>query len=171
MLASLSSKHDESQIRPRGNPLRIYPVGNCSRRYTPDFLVRTAAAWLVYEVKPADKATAPDTAALMAAAADHYAGRGMHHQVVTENEIRVRPYLDNVVLLLRYQRHTIAPELEVLTRRLVGDRPLQLGQLADELAPAGGVADALCLLANHRLWADLTLPLNRTSWVQLFREG
>lgn len=78
-------------------------VDGIARRYTPDFLVRTAAAWLVYEVKPADKAAESDTAALMAAAAEHYAGRGMRHQVVTESEIRVRPYLDNLMLLLRYR--------------------------------------------------------------------
>lgn len=144
-------------------------VGGVPRRYTPDFLVRTESAMAVYEVKPADKAATPEVAELMTCAAEHYAGRGMRYRVVTEVEIRVQPYLDNVMLLLRYQRHPVAPNIAVMVRVLLGNGPLMMGVLADCLGEAGaGAAEVLALVATHQLKADLvTRLLSRDTLIQL----
>lgn len=144
-------------------------VDGTPRRYTPDFLVRTAAVMVVYEVKPADKVATPEVAALMACAAEHYAGRGMRYRVVTENEIRVQPYLNNVMLALRYQRHPVTPDVVDVVRQLLGSQTLSIGALADCLADArAGMAEVLALLATHWLEADLAArPLSRDTLVRL----
>lgn len=141
------------------------------RRYTPDFLVRTASLMVVYEVKPTDKAAHPDMVALFAAAADHYAGRGMRHQVVTEADIRIRPYLDNVALLLRYRSHPVDVDIEARIVDRLAFEPTTLGELIAALAPHADMAEVLALLANHRLAADLVGQLDRNAVIRLPREG
>lgn len=138
-----------------------------ARRYTPDFFVRTASAMAVYEVKPADKAIRPDLSALFTKAAEHYAGRGMRYQVMTEADIRIRPYLDNVALLLRYRAHPVDPDLEAEVLDRLASEPAALGELIAELSPQVGLAEVLALLANHRLAADLAARLDRDSIIRL----
>lgn len=141
------------------------------RRYTPDFLVRTASLMVVYEVKPADKAAHPDMVALFAAAADHYAGRGMRHQVATEADIRIRPYLDNVGLLLRYRSHPVDADIEARILDRLAFEPAPLGELVAALAPHADMAEVLALLANRRLAADLARRLDRDAVIRLPGEG
>lgn len=140
-------------------------------RYTPDFLVQTASLMVIYEVKPADKAAHPDMVALFAKAAEHYAGRGMRHQVVTEADIRIRPYLDNVTLLLRYRGHPIDPDIEARILDRLACEPATVGELVAALAPQNGLAEVMALLANHRLAADLAGRLDRDSVIRLPGEG
>lgn len=142
-------------------------VEGVARRYTPDFLVRTAAGHIVYEVKPRDKAVHPDIAVVLAQAAEHYAARGMGYQVVTETEIRRRPYLDNVRLLLRYQAHPVEPDTRTLVTGGLKQGPLTVGQVQAHLAPAAGFAEIYAMLATHQLVADLSAPLNHDSLIHL----
>lgn len=141
------------------------------RRYTPDFLVRTASLMVVYEVKPADKAAHPDMVALFASAAEHYAGRGMRYQVVTEADIRIRPYIDNVALLLRYRSHPVDADVEARILDRLAFEPTSLGELITELAPHADMAEVLALLANRRLSADLARRLDRDAVIRLPGEG
>lgn len=134
-------------------------VDGTPHRYTPDFLARTAFTWIVYEVKPDDKAAQPDMQALFAAATSHYAGRGIQYQVMTEADIRIRPYLDNVTLLLRYRSHPIDADSEADIFDRLACEPGTLGSLSDSF----GMAEVMSLLANHRLAADLSQPLDRDS--------
>lgn len=137
------------------------------RQYTPDFLVRTASELVIYEVKPADKATHPDMVALFAAAAAHCASRGMRYQVVTEADIRVRPYLDNVALLLRYRSHPVASAVETRLRRLLNNGAVALSELNLALQPDAGKAEVMALLARHCLAADLSGHLDEASLIRL----
>lgn len=146
-------------------------VDGKQRRYTPDFLVRTSSLMVVYEVKPADKAAHPDMVALFAAAAEHYAGRGMRHQVVTEADIRIQPYLDNVALLLRYRSHPVDPDIEAMVLDRLAFEPAPLGELITALGPHADMAEVLALLANHRLAADLARRLDRGAVIRLPGEG
>jgi len=137
------------------------------RRYPPDFLVRTAAGYGVYEVKPGDKVAHPDIAPVLARAAEHYAARGMGYQVVTEAEIRRRPYLDNVRLLLRYQAHPVEADIMAGVIGCLERSPLSVGQVLEHLAPTAGLAELYAMLATHQLKADLSLSLGSDSLIHL----
>lgn len=141
------------------------------RRYTPDFLVRTATGYTVYEVKPGDKVALPDVAPVLAQAAEHYAARGMGYQVVTETEIRRRPYLDNVRLLLRYQAHPVGMDVRTRLLGCLERSPLPVGQVLEQLAPAAGPAELYAMLATHQLQTDLSVALGSDSLIHLPHGG
>ena len=92
------------------------------RRYTPDFLVIRKSKRQIIEVKPEERALEEKNRALYRMAAQVCARDGYEFRVVTDAEIRLQPLLDNIKLLLRYQRTLIQPQHQIYCQEFFGGR-------------------------------------------------
>jgi TnsA endonuclease N terminal len=107
----------------KSQPCRIhYRSDGKKRRYTPDFLVIRNSKRQIIEVKPEEKALEQKNRALYRIAAQTCAKEGYEFRVVTDVEIRVEPRLDNIKLLLRYQRTLTQPQHQIYCQEFFGGR-------------------------------------------------
>lgn len=139
------------------------------RRYTPDFLVQKPHGLYVVEVKPAEKARQPEYIALFAAAAESLRSLASSFQILTETEIRVQPRLDNIRLLLRYQRMDVPEAAWTAIAASLADGPKPAGTICGELVGVD-MAMIATLICRHRLHADLDTPFGVDSQVHLKTE-
>jgi hypothetical protein len=160
---------DPAVVRYREQPVTVhYDDAGKSRRYTPDFLVEMVHGLHVIEVKPVQYAEEPEWRELFERMAAHFAAEGVKYEVLTEREIRRQPHLDNVTLLLRYQRQIVSDATVSAIRMLVASDRMRLADLAGRVAHFGsGVAGIYALLAQHLLATDLNMPIGPHSpiWV------
>ncbi|WP_051513329.1 TnsA endonuclease N-terminal domain-containing protein [Skermanella stibiiresistens] len=160
---------DPAVVSYREQPVTVhYEDAGRLCRYTPDFLVQMAYGLHVIEVKPARIAEEPEWRDLFERMVAHFAKEGAKYEVLTERDIRRQPRLDNVALLLRYQRQAVQDgAVSAIRGCLSGDR-MMLADLARRIAErGGGVATIYALLAQHILATDLDTPLGLQSpiWV------
>lgn len=138
-----------------------------AHRYTPDLWVERTSGITVEEVKPADKVE--KYAALLDAAEEHYADRGISFIVVTEETIRQQPYLNNIKILARYRQWKIDRyAVDVLHDMFAHGRALTFSDFENHLIAAGHDPLTACAcLAQGLVKTDLGQPFNRTSLVTL----
>lgn len=146
----------------REQPLTVrFEEGGRERRYTPDFLVRKAHGLHVVEVKPAALAAKPEWQELFARMIEHFAAEGATYEVLTDQEICRQPRLANAGLLLRYQRHEVAPGVAESLRARLDGGALTLKEVGER------VADVYALLARNILATDLDRPIGPDSPIRL----
>ncbi|WP_109117768.1 TnsA endonuclease N-terminal domain-containing protein [Azospirillum sp. TSO22-1] len=146
-------------------------VDGKSRRYTPDFLVQKPHGFYVVEVKPAEKARQPEYVALFAAATTSLQAMAAGFQILTEVDIRAQPRLDNIRLLLRYQRVDVPERVWPAIAGLLADGGKPAGVICDALADVGvDMATLAALTCRHRLHADLNAPFDTGSLLCLSME-
>jgi hypothetical protein len=120
-------------------PCRIhYRREGRKRRYTPDFLVVRKGGRQIVEVKPEEKALEERNREIFRIAAAACARQGYEFRVVTDAEIRIEPRLENVKILLRYQRTEVLPQHQILSDEFfAGRREATLGEFMDFFASKG----------------------------------
>jgi hypothetical protein len=120
-------------------PCRIhYRRDGRRRRYTPDFLVVRKGKRQIVEVKPMEKALEERNREIYRIAGEACARRGYEFRVVTDTEIRAEPRLENVKILLRYQRTPILPHHQILCEEFfAGRQEATLGEVMDFFAAKG----------------------------------
>jgi len=156
---------DPSVVEYREQPVTVtYQDDGRTCRYTPDFLVRMAHGLHVIEVKPAEHAERPEWRQLFERMADHFAKEGAKFEVLTEREIRRQPRLNNITLLLRYQRHAVPePAVSAIRKALAGGTRTVADLEGGFAERRFGRADVFALLARHVLVTDLDTPLGPLS--------
>ncbi|SED49955.1 TnsA endonuclease N terminal [Burkholderia sp. WP9] len=147
----------------REQPYSIrYTFEGRSRKYTPDFELSLASgAVLLIEVKPEDKALAPDEGRRLRRIGEHFAELSAPFQVLTDTQIRRGALLRNLNTLFPY----LDKPLTALQRRLalapLLDEPLLT--VSNARARLGSTAEVWRLLAQDLLACDLHEPLNEAT--------
>lgn len=147
----------------REQPYSIYyTFEGKSRKYTPDFeLTLTSGALLLVEVKPEEKALAPDEARRLRRIGEHFSELGVPFRVLTDTEIRRGALLPNL--------NTLFPYLGTAPSGL--QRRLAVAPLLDEsfltVAHArlrlGSTPEVWRLLAQDILICNMREPLNEST--------
>ena len=123
----------------REQPGRIYyTLDGKRRRYTPDFYVERKSKRQIIEVKAESKALEEKYRALFRVASLICSREGYEFKVITEKFIRVQPRLNNVKLLLRYQRVNFLPQHEIYCQEFfAARRSAGLGEVMEFFAAKG----------------------------------
>ena len=139
-----------------------YRLGGKKRIYTADFYVIRQDSKQVVEVKPEAKAREPEKREIFCIAAEACERQGMEFRVVTDAEIRSEPRLDNVKLLIKYQRTPIDPQHRILCHEFFARRPeASLAQVAEFFASKGvGRQTVYSLMRWGAIGFDLKTPID-----------
>lgn len=142
-----------------------YRLGGRPRRYTPDFYVVRKHKKQVIEVKPEAKASEARYREIFLIAAEACQKEGLEFRVATEDTIRLEPRLDNVKLLLKYQRTPLYPQHHILCRELFASRPeASLVEVAEFFAARGiGRQTVYSLMRWGAIGLDLMSPIDDDS--------
>ena len=139
-----------------------YLLGGRSRRYTADFYVVRKASKQVVEVKPEAKAREPKYRELFRVASHACEKKGLEFRVVTEVEIRLEPRLENVKLLIKYQRTPVYTQHRILCHEFFAGRgAASLAEVAAFFASKGvGRQTVYSLMRWGALGFDLMTPID-----------
>jgi hypothetical protein len=150
-----------------------YRLDGRKRRYTPDFYVERKHKTQVIEVKPEERALEPRYREVFLLAAAACAKKGWEFRVVTETTIRQEPRLENVKLLLKYQRTPLHPQHRILCREFfAGRRAAALAEVAEFFAAKGiGRQTLYSLMRWGDLGFDLMTPIDDDSPLFLPEQG
>jgi len=120
----------------KAQPCRIYyRLDGRKRRYTPDFHVVRKNKQQIIEVKTEEQAQDEKNRQKYLIAAQSCSRKGYEFLVVTDSMIRVQPLLDNIKLLLWYQRIPIYPQHQVYCQEFFTERrEASLAEVMDFLA-------------------------------------
>jgi len=142
-----------------------YRLGGRPRRYTPDFYVVRKHKKQVIEVKAAAKASEPKYRELFLIAAEACEKEGLEFRVATEKTIRLEPRLDNVKILLKYQRTPLYPQHYILCREFFAGKPeASLAEAVEFFAARGvGRQTVYSLMRWGALEFDLMSPIDDDS--------
>lgn len=148
---------DPVVIQYREQPMtELIPYGGRLRRYTPDFLVSRRDGLVIYEVKPAEKAAKAKYVELFDAAAEHFANKGLRYQVMTEADIRRKPLINNIKMLLRYASEPVSDATVVSARTWINSHgPITIAEFADVFRKEGGLTLAYALIARQLISARI----------------
>lgn len=146
-----------------------YRLDGKSRIYTADFYVVRKESKQVVEVKPEAKAREPEYLELFRIAAEACEKQGLEFRVVTDAEIRLEPRLDNVKLLLKYQRTPIHAQHRILCHEFfAGKSAASLAEVAAFFAAKGvGRQTVYSLIRWGVIRFDLMTPLDDDSALYL----
>ncbi len=143
-------------------PLTIeYAHEGKARRYTPDFHVIYANGRnTLIECKPQQFTETDDNQRKFGAARVWCAERDWEFSVVTDEQLRTGPRLDNIKRLTAYARHVIAPQLKQRTYALLESSPhtLTVGEVAQQLNPQHP-AEVLACLWHMAFHHEVIVPL------------
>ncbi|MCJ9430022.1 TnsA endonuclease N-terminal domain-containing protein [Kordiimonas marina] len=162
---------DPNVISFREQPITMQvTVNGKAHRYTPDLEVMTKRGKVIEEIKPAQRVA--EYAELFDAVSRAFEDAGIPFVVITDTEIRRRPYMDNVSYLLRFRYFDLDEPMVACVRRLV--RPRRIATFLD-LKQAFSEADLpawgpWALLAHSALSIDLEAPIVDASPVSLNEE-
>jgi len=92
------------------------------RRFTIDFLIKRKKKKQMIEIKYSTRAKQPKYQAAFRAARKAATREGYEFKVYTEKTIRQQPRLDNVKLLIYYQRTAVHPHHQVLCQEFFKNR-------------------------------------------------
>lgn len=150
-------------VRYREQPYSIhYTFEGRPRRYTPDFeLTLASGAVLLIEVKPEEKARAPEEEGRLRCIGEHFSELGLPFRVLTDIHIRRGTLLRNLNMLFPY----LGRPMSGLQRRLAVapllDQPfLTVSQARDRL---GSIAEVWRFLAQDLLTCDLRQQLTEST--------
>ncbi|SAK40811.1 hypothetical protein AWB77_00271 [Caballeronia fortuita] len=147
----------------REQPYSIYYSFEArTRKYTPDFeLTLASGAVLLIEVKPQEKALAPDEERRLRCIGEHFSELGVRFRVLTDTQIRSGSLLSNLNTLFPY----LSKPLSGLQRRLAVAPLLGEQLLTVERASArlGSTAAVWQFLAQDLLTCDLRQPLSEST--------
>jgi hypothetical protein len=102
------------------------------RRFTIDFLIKRTGKTQMVEIKYSARAETAQYQAAFRAARAAAKRAGYEFKVYTEKTIQQQPRLDNIKLLIYYQRTPIHPQHQVLFREFFRNRPYAcLGELIE----------------------------------------
>ena len=146
-----------------------YRLNGRKRIYTADFYVVRRDRKQVVEVKPEEKAQEPEKREIFCIAAEACEKQGLEFRVVTDAEIRWEPRLENVKLLIKYQRTPIHPQHRILCHEFFAGRgPASLAEVAEFFASKGvGRQTVYSLMRWGALGFDLTAPIDDDSALYL----
>lgn len=150
----------------RAQSCRIhYRLDGKKRHYTPDFYVERKHKKQVIEVKPEERALETRYREVFLCAAAACAKKGWEFRVVTETTIRLEPRLDNVKLLLKYQRTPLHPQHRILCREFfAGRRVAALAEVAEFFGAKGvGRRTVYSLMRWGDVGFDLMSPIDDDS--------
>ncbi len=156
-------------------PLTIeYAHEGKARRYTPDFhVVYANGRNILIECKPLQFTETDDNRRKFGAARVWCAERDWKFSVVTDEQLRTGPRLDNVKRLTAYARHVIAPLLKQQTYAILEASPtiLTVGEVSQQLNrqhPAEALACLWHMAFHHEVAVSLEAgPLSTQSPIQL----
>ncbi|WP_161792347.1 TnsA endonuclease N-terminal domain-containing protein [Burkholderia sp. A9] len=144
----------------REQPYSIYYLfDGRSRKYTPDFeLTLASGAVLLIEVKPEEKALAPDEVRRLRRIEEHFSELGVPFRVLTDAQIRSGGLLPNLNALFPY----LSKPMSGLQRRLAVAPLLHEPSLtvAHARVRLGSTAEVWRFLAQDLLACDLRQPLS-----------
>jgi hypothetical protein len=152
----------------REQPLKIeYAMEGKKHVYTPDFLVERKGKKQLAEVTLRRKVKERDAAFRIISTV--CARNGYEFVVVTEDEIRLQPRLNNVKLLWRYSRTSITPQHQIACQEYFsGSGEATLADLMASFATKGiGKQLVYGLLYHGLLDFDLMKPITPESLVRL----
>jgi hypothetical protein len=161
---------DHDVISYREQPLKIeYFLDGKKHRYTPDLLVERAMRKQIVEVKPKKKVQKYDS--LFRIASRICQENGYEFLVVTDEEIRAQPKLDNIKLLWRYSRTHICPQHQIACHEFFGMRNEASLREVLEFFASGGISQQVVygLLYWGILEINLMIPIDVNSTVSLPR--
>jgi len=161
---------DPEVISYREQAIRItYMFEGKLRRYTADFLVMRKAKKQIIEVKPKDKVFKGNNQQRFRIIGRICRARGYEFKIVTDDEIRNQPLLDNIKLLWKYARTLIHPQHQIYCREVFAGRQwLGLGELIHAFESKGIGRQVIFSMLYHKiLVADLTQPVNANTSVRL----
>lgn len=146
-----------------------YRLCGKKRIYTADFYVVRRDKKQVIEVKPEAKAREPEKREIFCIAAAACERQGLEFRVVTDAEIRSEPRLENVKLLIKYQRTPIHPQHRILCHEyFAGRRVASLAQVAEFFASKGVVRQTVySLMRWGAIGFDLMAPIDDDSAIYL----
>jgi hypothetical protein len=129
-------------------------------KYVPDFRVTGAGPVEFHEVKPLEKLADEELLEKLACIREVIEGRGEIFKVVTEEQIRQQPRLDNLRLIHRFANSYVPMEMVFKARRLLeNDTALPYRLIADRFLKAGILEEVIFHLIGLGLWQiDLDLP-------------
>lgn len=151
-------------------PCRIhYRLNGRRYRYTPDFYVVRRQKRQIVEVKPVEKAHDKKNRTRYEAALQICEREGYEFKVVTEVEIQRQPRLDNVKLLLKYQRTPLHPEHQILAHEYFDGRTeSKLAEVLSFFASKGVETQVVYALVRWGILSvDLMAPVEADSVVRL----
>lgn len=139
-----------------------YPFEGRTRKYTPDFeLTLASGAVLLIEVKPEEKALAPDEGRRLRRIGEHFSELGVPFRVLTDTQIRRGALLPNLSTLFPY----LGKALSGLQRRLAVatllDEPFLT--IAHARHRLGSAQEVWRLLAQDLLTCDMRQPLSEST--------
>ena len=148
----------------------IYYDGTKPRDYYPDFLLELSnERSVLVEVKPYSELQRPRIKTKFAAIAQHFHHVNRWFRILTDQEIRRQPYLDNLTRLAYYKRQFSYESLHVLAlERLRQEQPVPLRKCVDDF---GGERVVLCLIANEVLRVDMNKHLTSETPVYINEGG
>ncbi|MCK0069412.1 TnsA endonuclease N-terminal domain-containing protein [Kordiimonas laminariae] len=142
-------------------------VNGQQTRYTPDFLVQLTTGQIYEEIKPSKQIA--KYAAVFDAFEATLADEGTAFAVLTENEIRIEPFLPNIRYLLKFRSYQPpASMLEDCIQLARGNPQLPLSKY-ERLFAASSIPNfmAYWLLSEHYFSCDLHTPLTPASLLTL----
>jgi len=151
-------------------PCRIqYRLNGKRYRYTPDFYVVRKHKRQIIEVKPLEKARDKKNRARYQAASQVCEREGYEFKVVTEVDIQKQPQLDNVKLLLKYQRTQLHPHHQILAHEFFDDRvEATLAEVMSFFVSKGVETQVVYALVRWGILSvDLMTPVEADSVVRL----
>jgi hypothetical protein len=133
--------------------------------YTPDFYVERKNKRQLVEVKPEQKAFDKKNRIRYEAASQACAREGCEFIVATDTMIRIQPRLDNIKLLLKYQRIPIYPQHQIFCHEFFGGRrEASLGQVMEFFAAQGVEKQVVYSLIRWGILSvDLMVPVDADS--------
>ncbi|SUX29404.1 TnsA endonuclease N-terminal domain-containing protein [Chromobacterium vaccinii] len=143
-----------------------YWDGEAMRAYIPDLWASLHdERALLIEIKPSSELTRPKVKTKYSQIAEQMRTQGLDYRLLTEEEIRQEPQFSTLQTLLYHYNHPASP---LPTRRQLAaafylTESIPLAQCLEQFGP--DVTDTL--IAQARLYVDLTQPLAPTSFVQL----
>ena len=131
------------------------------RRFTIDFLIKRKEKTQMVEIKYSARAETPQYQAAFRAARIAAKRAGYEFKVYTEKTIQQQPRLDNIKLLIYYQRTPIHPQHQILCREFFRNRlHASLGELIEFFNSKGvETATVYALIRWGIVGCDINQPL------------
>lgn len=159
---------DSSVITFQEQPKPInYKLDGDLRRYTPDLQIWSKRGNRYEEIKMKKEAEKPENIKKFEIVKSVFAEMGWDYRVVTEDTIRVQPCLDNINLILRYQREEITCyQRDIVNERFGTESKTNVFALCSDDGPEQvTIAHIYALISSHALRIDLGTPLTPQSTV------
>jgi len=139
-------------------------------KYTPDFVIKRKGKFYFVEVKPARKAAKAKEQSRLSSIGRHFKDMGYGFVVLTEQQIRTQPRLNNIKSIARLAGHRCNKGHMIRVRGLANGAPsVTVGNLNALLASNDNMPNAYSIIRDGYGTLDMSTPVNDNS-VVTFRD-